>query len=80
MIIQITGYIPWQDRKFSRFEYPNIIIEWTWEPPMSGIAGGARLVDISLIAFIIAIAVNIGALFLKEKDNKIPQTPSPLPS
>jgi len=67
MIMQLAGYIPFEDRKFLRFEYPNIVIEWTWPPPLSGMAGGVRLVDISLIIFIIAIAVNTGALFLKDK-------------
>lgn len=69
MIKQISEYIPWEDRKFSRFEYPNIVIEWTWPPPMWGIAGGVSLFDFSLFAFVIALTVNILELFRKEKAN-----------
>ena len=69
MIMQISEYIPWENRKFSSFEYPSIKIEWTWAPPMSGIAGGVSLFDVSLIVFAIALIVNVVALFRKEKAN-----------
>lgn len=68
MIMQVTGYIPFQDRKFANFNYPNVVIEWTWEPPMSGIAGGASLFDFSIIIFVIALIANFIALLRKDKE------------
>jgi len=67
MLWQVTEYIPFQDRKFASFEYPRIVIEWTWEPPMSGIAGGASLFDGSLLIFAFALIVNFITLLRKEK-------------
>ena len=58
--------IPFKEQT-ARLEYPKIIVEIYWEPPMSGIAAGSSMYDLTLIGFIIAIILNIAFILIPTK-------------
>ena len=66
VLSNVVEQIPFKEQT-ARLDYPKIIVEIYWEPPMSGIAAGWSMYDLTLIGFIIAIILNITFILIPTK-------------